>query len=46
MELVDEWLPYIKLRNINEPFWKDSKYEREIMVEVSWKGTALQKTKR
>ena len=43
IELVNEWFPTGKFRNVDTPFQKDSSYEKEILAALSLTGNALQK---
>ena len=43
MELVNEWLPTGKFRNVDTPFWTDSSYEKELLAALTLTGHALQK---
>ena len=44
MELVNEWFPTGKFRNVDTPFRTDSSYEKELMADLSLTVHALQKT--
>ena len=41
MELVNEWFPTGKFRNIDTPFWKDSSYEKELLDAFPLTGHVL-----
>ena len=42
MELVNEWFPTGKFRNVDTPFWTDSSYEKELLSALPLTGHALQ----
>ena len=43
MELVNEWFPTGKFRNVDTTFWTDSSYEKEILAALPLRGHALHK---
>ena len=43
MELVNEWFPTGKFRNVDTPFRTDSSYEKELLADLPLTGHALQK---
>ena len=43
MELVNEWFPTGKFRNVDTPFWTDSSYEKELLAALPLSGHALHK---
>ena len=43
MELVNEWFPTGKFRNVDTPFRIDSSYEKELLAALLLTGHALQK---
>ena len=43
MELVNEWFPTRKFRNVDTPFWTDSSYEKELLAALPLTGHTLQK---
>ena len=43
MELVNEWFPTGKFRNVDTPFWTDSSYEKELLAALPLIGHALHK---
>ena len=43
MELVNEWFPTGKFRNVDTPFRKDSSYEKELLAALPLPGHALHK---
>ena len=43
MELVNEWLPIGKFRNVDTPFRTDSSYEKELLAALLLTGHSLQK---
>ena len=38
MELVKEWFPTGKFKNIDTPFWTDSSYEKELLAALTLTG--------
>ena len=44
MELVNEWFPTGKFRNVDTRFWTDSSYEKELLAALPLTGHALQKS--
>ena len=43
MELVNEWFPTGKFRNVYTPFWIDSSYEKGLLAAIPLSGNVLQK---
>ena len=43
MELVNEWFPTGKFRNVDTPFRTDSSYEKELLAALPLTGHALHK---
>ena len=44
MELVKEWFPTGKFKNIDTPFWTDSSYEKELLAALTLTGHTLHKS--
>ena len=44
MELVNEWFPTGKFRNIDTPFWIDSSYENYLLAALPLTGHAIHKS--
>ena len=43
MELVNEWFPTGKFRNVDTPFWTDSLHENELLAALPLTGHSLHK---
>ena len=43
MELVNEWFPTGKFRNVDTTFWTDSSYENELLAVLPLTGHSLHK---
>ena len=43
MELINEWSPTRKFRNIDTPFWTDSSHKKELLAALPLTGHALHK---
>ena len=43
MELVNEWFPTEKFRNVDTTFWTESSYRKELMAALPLIGHALHK---
>ena len=43
MELVNEWFPTVKFRNVDTPFWTDSSYKEELLADLPLTGHDLHK---
>ena len=43
MEIVNEWFPTGKFRNVDTPFRTDSSYEKELLAALPLTGNSLHK---